>query len=121
MVGAGDIAGATGAGTHAGGGFDHGADHLGVLAHAEVIVGAPHDHVAGAVRRMPDGAREAILGLHSSRADAGPRARGAMAPSRNGLWLNGALNTVSPIAATATFRSICGAPLRNRWAIRARC
>ena len=43
MIGAGDVAGAAGAGAHAGRGLDHGADHLRVLAHAEVVVGAP-DH-----------------------------------------------------------------------------
>jgi hypothetical protein len=59
MVGAGDVAGAAGAGAHAGRGFDHGADHLGVLAHAEVVVRAPDHDVARTVRRMPFGARKA--------------------------------------------------------------
>src|SRR5262249_15518560 len=31
----------------------------GVLAHAEVVVRAPHHHVARPLRRVPDGAREA--------------------------------------------------------------
>ena len=59
MIGAGDIAGAAGAGAHAGGGLDHGADHLGVLGHAEIVVGAPDHDVARAVRRMPQRVREA--------------------------------------------------------------
>ena len=58
MVGAGDVAGAAGAGAHAGRGLDHGADHLGVLAHAEVVVRAPHDDVARPFRGVPDRARE---------------------------------------------------------------
>ena len=54
MVGAGDIAGAAGAGAHAGGDVDHGADHLGVLGHAEIIVGAPDHDLA---RPVPANAR----------------------------------------------------------------
>ncbi len=53
MIGAGDVAGAAGAGAHPGRGLDHGADHLGVLAHAEVVVGAPHDDIAFALGRVP--------------------------------------------------------------------
>jgi ubiquinone biosynthesis O-methyltransferase len=38
----------------------HGADHLRVLAHAEIVVGAPDDDFARAFRRQaPDGVREA--------------------------------------------------------------
>ena len=59
VIGAGDVAGAAGAGAHAGGGFHHGADHLGVLRHAEVIVGAPDHHLARAIRGMPAGMRKA--------------------------------------------------------------
>ncbi len=59
MIGAGDIAGAAGAGAHAGGDIDHGADHLGVLGHAEIVVGAPDHHLARAGRRMPEGVRKA--------------------------------------------------------------
>ncbi len=59
MVGAGDIAGAAGAGAHAGGDVDHGADHLGVLGHAEIVVGAPDHHLARAVRGMPERVRKA--------------------------------------------------------------
>ncbi len=59
MVGAGDVAGAARAGAHAGRGLHHGADHLGVLAHAEVIIRAPDDDVARPIRRVPDRAREA--------------------------------------------------------------
>ena len=59
MVGAGDVAGAAGAGAHAGGDVDHGADHLGVLGHAEIVVGAPDHDLALAGRRMPVGVRKA--------------------------------------------------------------
>ena len=55
MMGAGDVAGAAGAGAHPGRGLDHGADHLGMLAHSEIIVGAPDHDVVRALRRMPDG------------------------------------------------------------------
>ena len=58
MVGAGDVAGAAGAGAHAGGDVDHGADHLRVLGHAEIIVGTPDDDVALAFGRVPMGVRE---------------------------------------------------------------
>ena len=58
VVGAGDVAGAAGAGAHAGRGLDHGADHLGMLAHAEIVVGAPHDDVARPLWGVPDCARE---------------------------------------------------------------
>ena len=50
MIGAGDVAGAAGAGPHARRGLDHGADHLGVLAHAEIVVGAPDHDLARALR-----------------------------------------------------------------------
>jgi len=43
----------------AGGGVDHGADHLRVLAHTKIIVGAPHHDLLRPIRRMPDGVREA--------------------------------------------------------------
>jgi hypothetical protein len=59
MVGAGDIAGAAGAGAHAGGDVDHGADHLGVLGHAEIVVGTPDYHLARASRGMPESVRKA--------------------------------------------------------------
>ena len=58
MIGAGDVAGAAGAGAHAGRGLDHGADHLRVLAHAEIVVGAPDHDLARALRRVPDGVRK---------------------------------------------------------------
>src|ERR1700758_2342589 len=58
MIGAGNVAGAARAGTHAGGGFDHGADHLRVLAHAKVIVRTPDHDRARAVRGMPYCMRE---------------------------------------------------------------
>ena len=39
--------------------LDHGVDHRLVLAHAEIVVGAPHDDLAGARFGAPDGVREA--------------------------------------------------------------
>ena len=58
VIGAGDVAGAAGAGAHAGRGLDHGADDLRMLAHAEIVVGTPDDDFARAFRGMPDGLRE---------------------------------------------------------------
>ncbi len=58
MMGSGDVAGAAGAGAHPGGGLDHGANDLGVLAHSEVVVGAPDHDVARPVRGMPHGVRK---------------------------------------------------------------
>jgi hypothetical protein len=58
MIGAGDVAGAAGAGADAGGGLDHGADHLRMLAHAEIVVGAPDHDIARALRRVPHRMRE---------------------------------------------------------------
>ena len=55
MIGAGDVTGAACPGTHAGCSFDHGADHLRVLSHAEVVVGTPDHDAARAGRRVPDG------------------------------------------------------------------
>ena len=59
MIVAGDVAGAAGAGAHARRGLDHGADHLRVLAHAEIVVRAPDHDVLRPVRRMPDRMRKA--------------------------------------------------------------
>jgi hypothetical protein len=58
VIGTGNVAGAASSGAHAGRGLDHGADHLRMLAHAEVIVRAPDHDVARAVGRMPFGARK---------------------------------------------------------------
>src|SRR6476659_1486499 len=58
MMGACDVAGAAGAGAHSGGGLDHGADHLGVLPHSEVVVGAPDHDIARSLRGMPHRVRE---------------------------------------------------------------
>src|SRR5262249_54201296 len=58
MVGAGNIAGAAGAGAHAGRGLHHGADHLRVLAHAEIVVRAPDHDRTRPLRRMPGCVRE---------------------------------------------------------------
>jgi|SRR4051794_21469743 hypothetical protein len=55
VIGACDVAGATGSGAHAGRGLDHGAYYLGMLTHAEIIVRAPDDDVACTMRRMPGG------------------------------------------------------------------
>ena len=54
MIVAGDVAGAAGAGSHPRRGLDHGADHLRVLAHAEVVVRAPDHDILRPLRRMPN-------------------------------------------------------------------
>ena len=61
VVGAGDVAGAAGAGAAGVQRFVHGADDGGVLAHAEVVVGAPDGDfvVPVAVGAHVGGAREA--------------------------------------------------------------
>jgi hypothetical protein len=56
MTGAGNVARAARADAHADRGFDHGADHLRVLPHGEVVVGTPNHDAARAGRRVPDGA-----------------------------------------------------------------
>ena len=53
MVRARNVARPAGSGSHAGRGLDHGADHFRVLAHTEVVVGAPNDDIARALWRMP--------------------------------------------------------------------
>src|SRR5262245_17554364 len=58
MVGAGDVAGAAGTSAHTGGGFDHSADHLRILAHAKVIVRTPDHDWMRAIRGMPCCVRE---------------------------------------------------------------
>ena len=58
VMGARDIAGAAGAGADPGRGLDHRADHLGVLAHAEIVVRTPDHDVARAVRRVPQRVRK---------------------------------------------------------------
>jgi hypothetical protein len=58
-VGARDVARAAGADAELGGGILHCGDHLGVLAHAEIIVRAPDGDFALVVSRIPeDGAGE---------------------------------------------------------------
>ncbi len=59
MIIAGDVAGAAGAGAHARRGLDHGADHFGILAHAEIVVRAPDHDVLRSVGRMPYRVRKA--------------------------------------------------------------
>ena len=51
---AGDVAGAAGAGAEAPGGFHHGAGHVPVLAHAEIVVGAPDRDGPGPRGAVPD-------------------------------------------------------------------
>src|SRR5690242_3567650 len=58
MIGAGDVAGAAGAGADAGRGLDHGADHFRMLAHAEIVVGAPDHDIARPLRGVPNRMRE---------------------------------------------------------------
>src|ERR1700686_1103321 len=53
-----EVAGPAGAGADSGGGLDHGADHLGMLSHSQVVVGAPDHDVARPVRGMPHRMRE---------------------------------------------------------------
>ena len=59
VVGARDVARAAGAGAAALDGFVHGGAHHRVLAHAEIVVGAPDRDLALAVRRVVRSAREA--------------------------------------------------------------
>src|SRR3974377_1824651 len=58
VIGAGNVARAAGARPHACGHIDHRADHLWVLRHAEVVVGAPDDDFAGPLRGVPERMRE---------------------------------------------------------------
>ena len=59
VMGAGDVAGAAGAGSDPGRGLDHGADHLGMLPHSEIVVRAPDHDIARPFRAMPHRIREA--------------------------------------------------------------
>jgi hypothetical protein len=52
-MGAGDVAGAAGAGPDPGRGLDHGAGDLGMLSHSEIIVRAPDHDIARPFRGMP--------------------------------------------------------------------
>ena len=75
MVGAGDVARAARARAHARRGLDHRADHLRVLAHAEIVVGAPdHD-----VRACPAASARRRAGT-GRRSAPGRRTRGSAAP-----------------------------------------
>ena len=58
VIGPGDVAGPAGARAHPGRRLHHGANHLRVLAHAEIVVRAPDDHVARPRRGMPAGMRK---------------------------------------------------------------
>src|SRR5262249_51399976 len=58
MIVAGDVTGAASAGAHPRRRFDHGANHLRMLAHAKIIVRAPDHDRARAVRGMPYCMRE---------------------------------------------------------------
>ena len=79
MMGAGDVAGAAGAGADSCGGLDHGADHLRMLAHAEIVVGTPDHDIARALRRVPDRMRESV-----PRSVRGRRKRGSAARHAGG-------------------------------------
>jgi hypothetical protein len=59
MMRTGDVASAACAGTHARCSRHHRPDHRRVLGHPEIVVGAPHNHRAGPLRRMPERVREA--------------------------------------------------------------
>ena len=59
VVGAGDVARAAGADAHPPGRVGHGRDHRLVLAHAEIVVGAPDDDLAGLVPVPPQRVGEA--------------------------------------------------------------
>ena len=61
VVGAGDVAGAAGAGAAAVERLVHGGKHGRMLAHAEIVVGAPDGDLAGAVPGVADGARKIAL------------------------------------------------------------
>ena len=58
VVGAGNVAGAAGARAHPAGCVLERGDDVGVLAHAEIVVGAPDGDFLGAAVGAPDGARE---------------------------------------------------------------
>jgi hypothetical protein len=70
MVGAGDVAGAAGARAHAAGRLLHGFHDLGILPHAEIVVGAPDGDFFGSAIRPPDGAREGACNALYIRKDA---------------------------------------------------
>ncbi len=59
VVGAGDVAGAAGADAHPPRRLGHGGEHRLVLAHAEIVVGAPDDDLAGLFPVPPQGVGEA--------------------------------------------------------------
>ena len=68
MGGAGDVAGAAGAGAGAVDRLVHGGDHGGMLAHAEIVVGAPDRDVAAAavIERAREGAGPPLqIGEHA--------------------------------------------------------
>src|SRR5206468_3205150 len=66
----GDVARAPRPRTHAGRGLDHCLDDLGMLSHAQVVVGAPDDHLPWPLRRVPDRVREARGDAFEIREDA---------------------------------------------------
>ena len=68
--GAGDVAGAAGAGAAAVDRIVHRRDDLRVLAHAEVVVRAPDGDVAGALADVAGGAREGAVGARELGEDA---------------------------------------------------
>ena len=62
MAGAGDVAGAAGADAVLGGGLAESGDHLGVPAHAEIVVGAPDRDVFGSACAAMPARRREVLG-----------------------------------------------------------
>src|SRR4249919_953270 len=58
MAGAGNVAGAARAGSHARCSLHHRTDHLGMLRHRKVIIRAPHGYFPLPIRRMPNSAGE---------------------------------------------------------------
>ena len=58
VVGAGNVARAAGARAVFADGLSHGCAHIGMLAHAQIVVGTPDHDVARPVRSMPRGVRE---------------------------------------------------------------
>src|ERR1700733_4631698 len=53
-----DVTRAASAGADSGGGLDHGADHFGMLPHAEIVVGTPDHDGVGPIRGVPYGVRK---------------------------------------------------------------
>jgi len=74
-----DIARPAGACSNSGRGPDHRPDHFGVLAHAQVIIGAPDHDFLRALRRMSDSGRKSLGDLF----DLGEHPITALVPQRH--------------------------------------